>query len=570
VIDTRRYLIPFRTLLLPHILTDTLVIGSGVAGLRAAIGAAEHGDVIVLAKDAVDLSSTAWAQGGIAAALDDADSADDHARDTIEAGAGLCDLDAVRTLVGEGPERVEELIRWGMRVDRDSTGRPELGLEGGHRRARIVHSDGDTTGREVVRCLLETVRARESIRIFDRCFAIDLLTACGESGRGDSRVLGAITFHPRYGLQVIWSRATILACGGAGQVHRETTNPRVATGDGLAMAWRAGATLADLEFTQFHPTTLYIAGAARALVSEAVRGEGALLIDRDGRRFMTDRHEMADLAPRDVVSRAIADHLARTRQPFVLLDCRHFPDGRFAERFPGLARMLKAFDLDPQRDPIPVHPAAHYTIGGVWTDLHGRTSLPGLYACGETACSGLHGANRLASNGLLEGLVFGARAAAAALEMRDATRAPIQIISDIRLSVHGELDLVDVRSSLRSAMWRNVGIERTGQKLEDVVEMFDFWSRYALDKILDDPEGWETQNMLIVGALMTRAAAWRTESRGTHCRLDHPEEKMELRSHALWTPTRAGHATANGRGADASPSAQPRLVPVATPEEVGA
>jgi len=536
VVETRRYLIPFRTLLLPHILTDTLVIGSGVAGLRAAVGAAEHGDVIVLAKNALDLSSTAWAQGGIAAALAADDSSEAHATDTLDAGAGLCRADAVRALVEEGPDRVRELIEWGMRVDRDGDGTLQLGLEGGHRRPRILHTDGDTTGREMVRALLEAVRRKEAIRLFDRCFAIDVLTASGESGRGDPRVLGAITFHPRYGLQVIWARATILACGGAGQVYRETTNPRVATGDAMAMAWRAGAALADLEFTQFHPTTLYVAGAARALVSEAVRGEGAKLVDRDGRRFMADRHEMGELAPRDVVSRAIADHLVRTRQSFVSLDCRHFPAGRFAERFPGLAQMLRAFDIDPQHDLIPVHPAAHYTVGGVRTDLDGRTSLPGLYACGEAACSGLHGANRLASNSLLEGLVFGQRAAAASAEMSAASREPLQIISDVRLSEHGELDLVDVRSSLRSAMWRNVGIERTGLKLDDVQEMFAFWSRYALDKILDEPDGWETQNLLTVGALMTRAAAWRVETRGTHARLDAPESSSDFLGHAVWTP----------------------------------
>lgn len=533
-VHSRRYLIPFRTLLLPHVFTDTLVLGAGVAGLRAAIEAARHGDVIVAAKDSQELSNTAWAQGGVAAAIAADDSVEDHVGDTLAAGAGLCELEAVQTLVAEGPERIRELLDWGMRLDRDSEGSLVLGREGGHRRARIVHTDGDATGAELGRCLREVVRRSGNVRLFERCFALDLLTSEGEGGRSDHRVLGAITWHPRFGLQIIWAKATILACGGAGQVYRETTNPRVATGDGLAMAWRAGAALADLEFMQFHPTTLYVAGAARALISEAVRGEGAKLVDREGRSFMEHYSEMVELAPRDVVSRAIADHLTRTRQAHVCLDCRHFPPGRFAERFPGLAAMLQKFDLDPQRDLIPVHPAAHYTIGGVWTDLSGRTALPGLFACGEVACMGLHGANRLASNSLLEGLVYGRRAGAAAAEERGRLGGPVQIISDIRLSEHGELDLADVRSSLRSTMWRNVGIERGGGKLSDVVEMFAFWTRYTLDKIFDEPAGWETQNLLTVGSLMTRAAAWREESRGTHCRLDHPHPRAEFLVHALW------------------------------------
>ena len=531
---SRRYLIPFRTLLLPHVFTDTLVIGGGVAGLRAAIEAASRGDVIVAAKESLEVSNTAWAQGGIAAVVADDDRPDDHVADTLDAGAGLCDEAAVRTLVEEGPDCIRELIDWGMRLDRDGAGRIVLGREGGHRRSRIVHTDGDATGRELIRCLRERARTLANVRLFERCFALDLLTAEGEGGRSDHRVLGAITWHPRFGLQIIWAKATILASGGAGQAYRETTNPRVATGDGLAMAWRAGADLADLEFMQFHPTTLYVAGAARSLISEAVRGEGARLVDREGRPFMATYSEMAELAPRDVVSRAIADHLARTRQPHVCLDCRHFAPGRFTERFPGLAAMLAKFDLDPERDLIPVHPAAHYTVGGVWTDLHGRTALPGLLACGEVACTGLHGANRLASNSLLEGLVYGRRAGAAASADRERLGGPVQIISDIRISQHGELDLADVRSSLRSAMWRNVGIERTGGKLADVVDMFDFWGRYTMDKIFDDPGGWETQNLLTVGALMTRAAAWREESRGTHFRLDHPRPSEALRVHARW------------------------------------
>lgn len=538
-LDARRYLIPFRSLLLPHIVTDTLVIGSGVAGLRAAIEASGHGDVIVIAKEELAFSNTAWAQGGIAAVLGEDDSSLLHVEDTLVAGAGLCLETSVRTVVEEGPGEIDRLLGWGMRFDRDAEGELELGREGGHHRNRIVHAKGDATGQELVRTLLERARslaeAPGTLRLFDHCFALDFVTGGGPG----TPVLGAITHHPRYGLQIIWAKATILASGGAGQVYRETTNPKVATGDGVAMAWRAGAAVADLEFMQFHPTTLYVAGASRALLSEAIRGEGGYLVDRRGERFMLGRHELAELAPRDVVSRAIVDHLARTQEPNVFLDVRHLGAERFARRFPSLAALLRSYELDPGRDLIPVHPAAHYTIGGVWTDLDGRTSVPGLYAVGEVACNGLHGANRLASNSLLEGLVFGRRAGAAVAERADANRGPVQVVSDIRPSDKGELDLVDVRSSLRSAMWRNVGIERQGGRLADAEDMIAFWSRYSLDKIFDDLAGWEVQNLLTVGALMTRAASWRRESRGTHCRVDFPRSDESFAIHASWRRGRA-------------------------------
>ncbi|MDY7109539.1 MAG: L-aspartate oxidase [Planctomycetota bacterium] len=537
--DHRRYLIPFRSLLLPHIFTDTLVIGGGVAGMRAAIEAAEHGDVILLVKGSLEVSNTWMAQGGIAAAHNREDTPEAHFQDTINAGAGLCDAGAVRTLVEEGPACIDELLGWDMRFDRDASGALEYGREGAHSRPRILHTDGAATGAALVRCLTARCREIESIRIFERCFALDLLTTGlngnrGNDNRGPHRILGAITHHPQYGLQIIWAKATILATGGAGQVYRETTNPKVATGDGLAMAYRAGAAVGDVEFIQFHPTTLYVAGAGRLLISEAVRGEGAYLVDRDGVRFMPEYHELAELAPRDIVSRAIVDRLAQEQAEAVYLDVRHLGRERFEERFPNLVKELKSFDIDPAVDLIPVHPSAHYSIGGVWTDLEGRTTLPGLLACGEAACNGLHGANRLASNSLLEGLVFGRRAGRAAGRMGNASLAPMKIVSDIPVHEHAELDLVDVRSSLRSAMWRNVGIDRSGRKLDDVQDMFQFWARYTMDMIFDEPAGWETQNLLTVGALITRAATWRAETRGVHYRLDHPEPSDELLLHALW------------------------------------
>jgi L-aspartate oxidase len=394
----------------------------------------------------------------------------------------------------------------------------------------VYHAGGDATGAELQRTLTERATRSPRVRLFENCFAIDLITASPEPG---SPCLGAITHHPRYGLQMVWARTTVLASGGAGQVYRETSNPPPATADGVAMAARAGATIADMAFVQFHPTTLYLPGAPRALISEAVRGEGAHLIDEQGHRFMVDQHELADLAPRDVVSQAIVRQIASQGGRHVYLDCRHLK--HFAERFPGIHATLASFSLDPATDLIPVHPAAHYTIGGVRTDAHARTDIPNLYAVGEAACTGLNGANRLASNSLLEGLVMGAIAGAQAAERSTRTPpAPVPINSDIRPSGHAELDLVDVRSSLRSAMWKNVGIVRSGTPLEDACEMFDFWGRYTLDKIFDTPDGWEVQNMLLTGALIAQSALWRAESRGTHLRSDHPEPSDAFLVHDLW------------------------------------
>ncbi|MDX2148249.1 MAG: L-aspartate oxidase [Planctomycetota bacterium] len=567
----RRYLIPFRSTLLPQIFTDTLIIGAGAAGLRAAISFVEHaksadrashatgalgsgtpspasagagasvaGDCIVLSKGPLKHTNTAWAQGGIAGVVAASDSIASHVQDTLAAGGDLCDLPAVERVVANAADRLMELRQWGMRFDLRDDGSLELGREGGHGASRILHSDGDATGRELQRCLAEKARSTPGIRIFESCFALDLITPAPDAG---SPVMGAVTYHPKYGLQMIWARATILANGGAGVLYRETTNPALATADGLAMAYRAGAQLADMAFMQFHPTTLYLAGAQRALISEAVRGEGAYLLDSSGHRFMRDEHPLAELAPRDIVSRAIVRQMGKQGGAHVWLDCRHIEG--FASRFPSIAETLHRFDLNPQTQLIPVHPAAHYMVGGVRTDAFARTSVPGLYAVGEVASTGLHGANRLASNSLLEALVMGEIAGRTAHEMRGSPRAgawgpvlprsaPIPIVSDIRPSDNGELDLSDVRSSLRSAMWKNVGLERTGAKLRDVIEMLDFWARYTLDKILDDPSGWETQNLLLVGALVARSALWRHESRGCHIRTDAPTPREEFRVHDLW------------------------------------
>lgn len=561
--DQRRYLIPFRSSLLPQIFTDVLVIGTGVAGLRAAVAAAEAGkECIVVTKtgEADEDSNTAWAQGGIAAVVDAADSTESHIADTLAAGADLCDEPAVRTIIEGGPARIRELINWGMRFDLEG-GTLALGQEGAHSRPRILHADGDATGRELARCLLARAKSLDKVRVFTKCFALDLVTPSPEPG---SPVMGAITHHPRYGLQVIWARGTILAAGGAGMIYRETTNPRSATADGLAMAYRAGAQVSDLAFIQFHPTTLYLAGRPRSLITEAVRGEGALLLDQSGHRFMPDVHPMAELAPRDIVSRAIVQRLATHGGTHVLLDVRGIRN--FGERFPGIAELLRSVDLDPARDLIPVNPAAHYTIGGVVTDERARTNIPGLFAVGEVACTGLHGANRLASNSLLEGLVMGEIAGreAASASTPSASGAasngsgggggggggggvppaPVPIVSDIRISEQGELDLPDVISSLRSAMWRNAGIERSGTRLAGVREMIDFWARYTLDKIFDSPEGWQTQNMLLAAALTARSAQWREESRGCHWRSDFTSTREEFHVHDRWRRGVADAATA--------------------------
>lgn len=555
----RRYLVPFKANRLPQQFTDVLVIGGGVAGLRAAIASADAGsDTLLLTKDTVDESNTWYAQGGIAAVLQPADSYASHVSDTEKGGAGLCDHSAVEVVIKEGPERVLELLQWGANFDKDST--KPLGLaftrEGGHSFARILHAYGDATGKELAQTLINTVRARENIRLSEKTFVIDLLTDSAESGadkRSGPRCVGVLALV-RGQVNIIWAKVTILASGGAGQLYRESTNPKIATADGHAMAYRAGATLQDMEMVQFHPTTLYVAGASRALITEAVRGEGAYLVDRTGYRFMKDYHEMGELAPRDVVSRAIVEQIRKTHYTHVYLDVRHLPAKEFRERFPQLAKLVDQFEIDPSKEMIPIHPAAHYMIGGVDVDLQGRSSLPGLYAVGEASCTGLHGANRLGSNSLLEGLAFGARAgldAARTAKELNGVKFPQNLDHRVPKSTKTELDMTDVKSSLRSVMWRNVGIERAGERLVETREIIAFWSRYVMDKVFDASllgeatatQGWEVQNMLTVCMLITSAAYTRTESRGAHFRLDYPtRDDAHWRMHLLWkrpmeTPT---------------------------------
>jgi L-aspartate oxidase len=536
----RRYLIPFKAARLPQQFTDVLVIGGGVAGLRAAIAAADEGaDVLVLTKDTIDQSNTWYAQGGIAAVLQPADSYQSHVDDTEKGGAGLCDHKAVDVVIKEGPLRVLELLEWGANFDKQAGNPHGLAFtrEGGHSFARILHAYGDATGKELAETLIRTVRGRDLIRVSENTFVIDLIT-------DEAKCLGVLALVKGQ-VNLIWAKRTILASGGAGQLYRESTNPRIATADGHAMAYRAGATLQDMEMVQFHPTTLYVAGSSRALITEAVRGEGAYLVDRTGHRFMPDYHEAAELAPRDVVSRAIIEQIRRTHFTHVFLDVRHLQAQAFRERFPQLAMLTDEFEIDVTKDLIPVHPAAHYMIGGVDADLFGRSSLAGLYAVGEAGCSGLHGANRLGSNSLLEGLAFGARAGTdAGREAKESKiHFPLALEHQLPESTKTELDLVDVKSSLRSVMWRNVGVERTGDRLEETREIIAFWSRYVMDKTFDHgvlesagaTAGWELQNMLTVCALITSAAYSRTESRGAHYRVDFPSrDDAHWRLHLLW------------------------------------
>ena len=397
---TPRYLVPFHPKQVPHFFTDVLVIGSGLAGLRAALAVDPSLSVLVVTKDQLQESNSARAQGGIAAVLDPADRCEDHVADTLEAGGSLCDVEVVRRVIGEAPERIAELIAWGTNFDQ-ADGHLALGREGGHGRDRIAHALGDATGKELVRAVATRVLGQSHINVWERTFTIDLLTLAGVCR-------GAIVWNREHGKTMVWAKQTIVATGGAGQLYRETTNPPVATGDGMAIAYRAGAELRDLEFLQFHPTVLYIAGSSRYLISEATRGEGAWLVDRQGRRFMLDYDPRGELAPRDVVSLAIVSQMERTRHPNVYLDMTHLDAGRVMSRFPGIAAMCAEFGLDITRDRIPVRPGAHYMMGGISVDRQGRTTLPGLWAAGEAAASGLHGANRLASNSLLEALVYGA------------------------------------------------------------------------------------------------------------------------------------------------------------------
>jgi len=513
-----RYLVPFHPKRQDHHFADVLIIGGGLAGLRAALAVDPPLSVLVITKDNIRQSNSNYAQGGIASVLDPQDRFEDHVQDTLTAGGSLCDRSVVEMVVRDAPRRINELIEWGTQFD-SVAGSLALGREGGHSHERIVHALGDATGKEVMRAVIDRTLALPQVTVWENTFTLDLLTA-------DGACRGALVWNERHGKTLIWAKQTILCTGGAGQVYRESTNPPVATGDGFAAAYRAGAELRDMEFMQFHPTVLYIAGSSRSLISEALRGEGAQLVDAAGVRFMPEYDERAELAPRDVVSQAIVARMEKTRHPNVYLDLTHLEPQWVRSRFPGITASCAKFDLDITTDWIPVRPGAHYMIGGVTVDTRGRTTLPGLWAAGEVTSSGLHGANRLASNSLLEGLVYGAHAGGgasqAAADMPDDYRAVLLE----QPSVDGAqlpLDLADIRNSLTSLMWRSVGVRREGDRLAAAAKSIDGWCRYVLGRQFNDPAGWELQNMLCVSRLMIAAALSRQESRGVHLRVEYPD-----------------------------------------------
>jgi len=491
---------------------DFVVIGSGIAGLRAAIHLVDHGAVLLVTKADSAESNTGYAQGGIAAALGPDDSIELHRDDTLEAGAGLCDPAAVDVLVGEGPAYVQELLSWGAEFDRDEDGRPALGREGAHAVRRVLHAR-DATGREIARTLWHRIAGHPQLRVLDHALATRLIIDDGRCRGVEVRLDDGRPI-------AVEARAVLLATGGAGQVFQETTNPAVATGDGLAMAWRAGARVSDLEFVQFHPTVLHVPNAPRYLVSEAVRGEGARLVNAEGDVFMTRYDARGDLAPRDVVATSMVREAARTGRP-VYLSLAHLDGEWMRARFPGIAEVCARAGLDFARDLLPVSPAAHYLCGGVDTDLEGRTGIAGLFAAGEVACTRVHGANRLASNSLLEGLVFGARAAAAMSGAPAEATLPAAVVAGDAVSeVGGAAEL-----SVPAAMWASAGLVREAAGLTALVARLTPYAAQADARAEagGDHTAWREANLARVGWLIARAAARRTESRGGHRRADFPE-----------------------------------------------
>ena len=495
---------------------DVIVIGSGIAGLTAALSARDKGlSVLLLTKDVLSTGSTSWAQGGIAAALGPGDSPDQHFQDTLEAGAGLCDQESVRILVQEGPAAVKRLINLGATFDLDSSGNVALTREGGHRRDRIAHAGGDATGAEISRALVAKVLADPKVRIFEHALVLDLLKDKNE------RVCG-VTLHVMGkgkidGVGAALARAVVLATGGLGAVFQQTTNPLVATGDGVALALRAGATVADLEFVQFHPTVLWSGPDSRGsqpLISEAVRGEGAILRNINGEAFMSTIHPMKDLAPRDVVAHAVHEEIIKSGKPYVYLDGTKLGENIWLQRFPNILSSCRKIGIDPLVDLIPVVPAAHYASGGVVSDMTGKTDIPGLFAVGECANTGVHGANRLASNSLLEGLVVAERVANHLIDLPKQSEPLIENTPTNLIDGKVRKDITETTTTGAGAVRNAIGLNKTIDKLSELAKK---------TTKLSSTQSWEATNLLTVSSFLSNAALRREESRGSHWRSDFPE-----------------------------------------------
>ena len=495
---------------------DVIVIGSGIAGLTAALSARDKGlSVLLLTKDVLSTGSTSWAQGGIAAALGPGDSPDQHFQDTLEAGAGLCDQESVRILVQEGPAAVRRLINLGATFDLDSSGNVALTREGGHRRDRIAHAGGDATGAEISRALVAKVLADPKVRIFEHALVLDLLKDKNE------RVCG-VTLHVMGkgkidGVGAALARAVVLATGGLGAVFQQTTNPLVATGDGVALALRAGATVADLEFVQFHPTVLWVgpdSKGSQPLISEAVRGEGAILRNINGEAFMSTIHPMKDLAPRDVVAHAVHEEIIKSGKPFVYLDGTKLGENVWLQRFPNILSSCRKIGIDPLVDMIPVVPAAHYASGGVVSDMTGKTDIPGLFAVGECANTGVHGANRLASNSLLEGLVVAERVANHLTDLPEQSEPLIENTPTNLIDGKVRKDITETTTTGAGAVRNATGLNKTIDKLSEIAKK---------TTKLSSTQSWEATNLLTVSSFLSTAALRREESRGSHWRSDFPE-----------------------------------------------
>ncbi len=516
---------------------DVVVIGSGIAGLTAALqlrASAAVGSVMVVTKDILSAGSTQWAQGGIAAALGPGDTPDQHLHDTLVAGAGICDEPAVRALVTEGPAAVHELIALGTVFDHTDGGELSLTREGGHHRDRIAHAGGDATGAEIQRALVAAVRAAPEIEVTEHALVLDLIP--GVEGGVAGVTLHVMGEGQRDGVGAVLCRAVVLASGGLGQVFSATTNPSVSTGDGMALALRAGAVLRDLEFVQFHPTVMWLGAASEGqqpLISEAVRGEGGVLVDDDGVRFMQGQHELADLAPRDVVAKAIMRRMRESGAEHVWLDARGFGAAKWERRFPTILAVCRSYGIDPVTDLIPVAPACHYASGGVATDLQGQSSVPGLFACGEVACSGVHGANRLASNSLLEGLVFSRRIAANLATSLPARQQPVADARPVGL-LPGSL-----RGRLQHVMTERAGVLRSRAGLAEGAAELAALARSTAE--VADVAAWETTNLHTISTALLAAATEREETRGSHWREDFPERDDRHWARHIDVTLSAGH-----------------------------